>query len=104
MTIMKNQWNFFNQSAMFIGTGCSSVWWSTAFGTLGPLVQVQSSRFFYLPGLASPPQRAKPVEPPPRAQEWASTSEGLPNMFLFFLDVTDYASPITVFEFWGLRL
>ena len=24
--------------------------------------------------------------------------------FCFFLDVTDYASPITVFDFWGLRL
>jgi hypothetical protein len=24
--------------------------------------------------------------------------------FCFFLDVTDYTSPITVFDFWGLRL
>ncbi len=48
MDIMKNQWNFLYQSVMLISTGCSSVWWSTAFGTLGPLVQVQSSRFYIL--------------------------------------------------------
>jgi hypothetical protein len=55
MAVVKNQWNFSSESGIFIVTGCSSVWWSTAFGTLGPLVQVQSSRFLQSLVLASPP-------------------------------------------------
>ena len=35
-----------------IATGCSSVRGSTAFGTLGSLVQIQSSRYFHLSGAA----------------------------------------------------
>jgi hypothetical protein len=64
MAFVKNQWNFFSQSAMFIATGCSSVWWSTAFGTLGPLVQVQSSRFFNFRGLRRPLNEPSPLSLP----------------------------------------
>ena len=104
MAFVKNQWNFFSQSAMFIATGCSSVWWSTAFGTLGPLVQVQSSRFFYFRGLRRPLNEPSPLSLPLAPKNGLVPPKVFLHMFLFSLDVTDYPSPITVFDFWGLRL